>query len=166
MLLPNDCLEMYSSKYDAKYEFKGRLRIEELIIQRLSYGNGDLIYTMAKLALGQLIIERLSLLAQLSCIDGALLLTSNLRVVSFGATLRADEWLGDVIIGPDALGGGGQTFNFKTYGTRHNSAINFVGECPGAIGFVISQDGMIRGFVRKDERTILCWLDCMVSMFI
>ena len=149
-----------------KYRFKGRLRIEELIIQRLSYSNIDPIYTLAKLALGKLIIERLSVLAQLSCIDGALLLTSNLTVVSFGATLRAGEWHGDVIIGPDAFGGGGQLFNVKTYGTRHNSAINFIGECPRAVGFVISQDGMIRGFVRKDEHTILCWPDCMVSMFV
>lgn len=166
ILLPNDYLESYASKYIAKYGFKGRLRIEELIIQRLSYDNVDPIYTLAKLALGKLIIERLSILAQLSCIDGALLLTSNFRVVSFGATLHACEWHGDVIIGPDAFGGGGQLFNVKTYGTRHNSAINFIGECPRAIGFVISQDGMIRGFVRKDEHTILCWLDCMLSMFV
>lgn len=166
ILLPNDFLESYASKYITKYEFKDRLRIEELIIQRLSYSDVDPIYTLTKLALGNLIIERLSVLSQLSCIDGALLLTNKLRVVSFGATLNANEWHGDVILGPDGFGGGGQKYNVEALGTRHNSAINFIGECPRALGFVISQDGMIRGLVRKDEHTILCWLDCMVSMFV
>jgi len=166
ILLPNDSLESYASKYITKYEFKDRLKTEELINQRLSYNDTDQIYRLIKLALGKVIIDRLSVLSQLSCIDGALLLTNKLTVISFGATLKANEWHGDVILGPDGFGGGGQKYNVEALGTRHNSAINFIGECPRAVGFVISQDGMIRGLVRKDEHTILCWLDCMVSMFV
>ncbi len=69
-------------------------------------------------------------------------------------------------MGPDGFGGGGQIFDLSKYGTRHNSAIDFVAAVPGTIAFVVSQDGPIRGFVLKDQDTILCWPDCTTSMFI
>ncbi len=107
--------------------------------------------------------DRLSALAQLACIDGALILSSTLEVISFGATLMATKWTGEVKVGQDGLGGGGEIFNNLRLGTRHNSAIDYIGACPGTIGFVVSEDGPIRGLVRGAGQTVLCWPDCRVS---
>ncbi len=113
------------------------------------------------------ILEHLQVLAQLSTVDGALVLSTELDLISFGATLKAPKWDGKVILGPDGYGyTQGAPFNAKRLGTRHNSAIDFVAACPGSIVFVISQDGPIRGFVRSEEDAVLCWPDCTESMFV
>ncbi|MHB9072950.1 MAG: putative sensor domain DACNV-containing protein [Desulfobaccales bacterium] len=164
ILLPNDSLETYTTKYICKYRFKETLQIDKLIMKQLSYSDHDPTSCIIILACNKLIAEQLSFLAQLACIDGALLLTSDLHIVAFGSILNTPNWNGRVITGPDGFGGGGNMFEVTTLGTRHNSAINFIGACPGSVGFIISQDRMIRGFVRDDEHTILCWPDCMVSM--
>jgi hypothetical protein len=110
--------------------------------------------------------HRLGILAQLTCIDGALVLSSNLEVIAFGAKLKASPWKGKVLIWPPEYDHLGDLFDTSTLGTRHHSVIDYVGECPGSLGFVISQDGPIRGFVRNDEDTIYCWPDCSASKFI
>lgn len=110
--------------------------------------------------------EKLDVLAQLSCVDGALVLSGSLEVVSFGATLKSPKWEGDVLVGPDGFGGGGRPFDASKLGTRHNSAINSVGASPGAICFVLSQGGPIRGLAKRDAGTVLCWPDCSTSMFV
>ncbi|MGB7291958.1 MAG: hypothetical protein WBD99_07290 [Thermodesulfobacteriota bacterium] len=107
----------------------------------------------------------LDAIAQLACIDGALIISTQFNVVAFGSKLSAPKWSGSVLIGPDGFGGGGGIFDVSKLGTRHNSAINFVGSCTDSIIFVISQDGPIRGFAYQDSNTIFCWPDCSVSMF-
>jgi DNA integrity scanning protein DisA with diadenylate cyclase activity len=112
------------------------------------------------------ISERLQLIAQYASIDGALILSDLLDMVSFGTKLSADTWSEEVLIGPDGFHSGGEQFEYDRFGTRHKSAIDFVGENEAAIVFVISQDGPIRGFAKRNQETILCWPDCTVSMFI
>jgi hypothetical protein len=105
-------------------------------------------------------LERLELIARLSCIDGALILSSELKVMIFGARLTADKWEREVMLN------NGERFDVKTYGTRHNSMIDFIGASEGnAIGFVLSQDGPIRGFIKSEKDKIVCWPDCRVSVF-
>jgi hypothetical protein len=99
-------------------------------------------------------------------VDGALVITEKFEVLSFGATLRAPRWKGQVVVGPYGFIDGGEEFEHRMLGTRHHSVMNFIGECAESIGFVISQDGPIRGFIKKDAETLLCWPDCRVSMFI
>ena len=118
------------------------------------------------LTLNKKYLENIKVIAQLACVDGALILSSRLRVICFGSKLTARQWDHEVRVGPDAFGGGGDEFNASRFGTRHSSAINFTGACHESIAFVISQDGPIRGLVRKDDKTILCWPDCRVSMFV
>jgi hypothetical protein len=110
--------------------------------------------------------ERIQLIAQYASIDGALILCDLLDMVSFGTKLSADTWSGAVLVGPDGFNRGGGHFRYDQLGTRHKSAIDFVGENENVIAFVISQDGPIRGFAKRDHETILCWPDCTVSMFI
>jgi hypothetical protein len=164
IIIPENKVTEYREYYHAKYTFTGSLGLEKLIDKMFKYSNHENI--LFKLVVNKKYSERLDALANLACIDGALILSSRLEVLSFGATLKAPEkWRGEVNIGPDSFGGGGGFFDTSKLGTRHNSAIDFVGACPGSVGFVLSQDGPIRGLVRKDNNTVLCWPDCRVSMF-
>jgi hypothetical protein len=117
---------------------------------------------------GKSVLEHLQRLAQLSTVDGALILTRELELVAFGAKLHVPKkWTGRTVEGPDGSGyASGTPFPAERYGVRHNSAINFAAECAGSTAFVISQDGPIRAFMRFDEDTVLYWPDCTVSMFV
>ena len=111
-------------------------------------------------------LEHLQRLAQLSTVDGALILTRELELVAFGAKLHVPmKWTGQTVEGPDGSGYTSRNpFPAERYGVRHNSAINFAAQCEGSTAFVISQDGPIRAFMRFDEDTVLYWPDCTVSM--
>lgn len=107
------------------------------------------------------IVEHAELLAQLTCVDGALVLSSRLRALSFGSILAAPLWRGVTMHGIDERDCTLHPVNLITYGTRHSSAVNFIGWNPGAIAFVISQDGPITGLASKDEKTVYWWPDCL-----
>lgn len=152
-----DCLKFI----DIKYKISDILSIHRLLDEC-----SDAECNNESLVLGykKYISERLKFVSQLTCMDGALLLTNSLQVISFGAHLNAPDWKGKVLIAPDGFGGGGGDFHAKGYGTRHNSVISFIGAVEDCFGFVISEDGPIRGFIKKDHDTIYCWPDCTVSM--
>jgi hypothetical protein len=100
----------------------------------------------------------------LATIDGALVLDRDLGVRGFGAKLTAPSWDGEVLTGPNGWGdGAGQPFDFKRLGTRHNSAISFVGSCPGATAFVLSEDGGVRAF-RRIGNNVCCWLEFSATL--
>ena len=164
IIIPENKVINYRDKYFTKFSFDGGLQVGTVLDRMLKPAEN--YNTLFYVSLNKKYSERLDALAQLTCIDGALILSSCLEVVSFGTTLKAPEkWKGEVLIGPDGFGGGGEKFNTSKLGTRHNSAIDFIGDCPSTFGFVLSQDGPIRGLVRKDSNTILCRPDCRVSMF-
>ena len=171
IVMPKNKVKECAEGFEARYNLQSVLRIGELIEHSLSSSKSS----RASEALGRMlfslshkreIMNRLNFLSRLACVDGALLLSDHLEPVAFGATLKAQKWQGDVIIGTDGFGGGGQEFDLSRLGTRHNSTANFIGAFPYCYGFVLSQDGPIRGFIRKDENTLHCWPDCTVSMFV
>jgi hypothetical protein len=108
--------------------------------------------------------ERITNLAHLACIDGALILTTELEVIAFGAKFNAPSWTGPVVVGPDGFKPNGEPFDLTRHGTRHNSAAALVAACDHAVAFVSSTDGPIRGFAKQGV-TIVCWPDFRVSMF-
>ena len=164
IVIPENKVAECRMSFQARYSLQGALRIEKLIEQILSLPKS---YEMSiYLSYNRAIVNRLNFLAQLACVDGALLLSGRLELIAFGTTLTAKKWPGNVVVGPDGFGTGGQGFDLSRLGTRHNSAANFIGEFPYCYGFVLSQDGPIRGFIRKDENTLYCWPDCTVSMFV
>jgi hypothetical protein len=112
-----------------------------------------------------LVRARLDGIARLARIDGALLLSAGFELVGFGAKLRAPSWEGSVLEGLDGLGGGGQPFDVSRLGNRHTSAMAYVAAVPGAVAFVASADGPIRGLARKGHGPMHCWPDCRLSMF-
>lgn len=111
-----------------------------------------------------LIRARLDAFARLASVDGALLLTPDFQLLGFGAKLRAPPWNGTVFEGLDGVGGGGKPFDFSRLGTRHTSALAYVGAIERSVAFVVSADGPIRGLARKGFGPIHCWPDCRLSM--
>lgn len=163
ILIPATNLKAAMGLFQPTYSFEGDLGIGFLQEKMItSQKNHSEIYDFAK----RFLAYRLEALAQLAAIDGALVITTEWEVLAFGAKLIATRWIKNVLIGPDSFGGGGGPFERSKLGTRHNSAIDFIGACPGAIGFVLSEDGPIRGLVKRDDETILCWPDSRVSMFV
>jgi hypothetical protein len=145
------------------YRFSKTNGIKELFSEYMNYTGIDI---PRDIKMRKIMSERIQLTAQYASIDGALILSDLLDMVSFGTKLSADTWSGEVLVGPDGFNRGGGHFRYDQLGTRHKSAIDFVGENENVIAFVISQDGPIRGFAKRDHETILCWPDCTVSMFI
>lgn len=160
-MIPTDSVATSTGLFQPTYSFTGDLGIRFLMDHAMtSMKNHSYGFDMEK----RLLARRLETLAQLASIDGALVITTEWDVLAFGAKLTAPRWTKSVLVGPDAFGGGGGIFERSKLGTRHNSAIDFIGACPAAICFVISEDGPIRGFAKRDDETILCWPDCRVSM--
>ena len=107
---------------------------------------------------------RLDAFARLACIDGALLLSPDFELVGFGAKLRTPVWSGTIMEGPDGLGGGGRPFDASRLSARDAVAAAYVGAVPGAVAFLASEEGPIRGLARKGFGPIQCWPDCRPSM--
>lgn len=148
-------------------------RVEDLIIPRFGFREkvgvthlmGELLRddldVPGSIAMRKTFADRVRFLAQLGTVDGAVILDTEFGLESFGAMLAAPPWQGAVVTGPDGFGeGGGATLNPARLGTRHNSALAFAGAVDGSIAFVISQDGPVRVFVKKDSDTLLYWPDC------
>ncbi len=166
LIVPDQRLPLYSDYFNAKYTFRENLMIHELISESVCIDDNSELAAMKRLSYNRKISERLQVLAQLAAVDGALIMSGTFRIMSFGVTLKAPKWKGKVFEGPDGYSGGNTLFEHQLLGTRHNSMIDFIGKCPDSLGFVISQDGPIRGLVRKNMKTMYCWPDCRVSMFI
>lgn len=163
VLLPNtnagSCQELIVEKYRFENSISLKSRFENAI-----NSSKDILLSIAY---RKVILEHIQLLAQLSAVDGALILSIELDLISFGATLNAPKWEGKSILGPDGFGFTKEDpFSAKRFGTRHNSAIDFAAACSGCIVFVISEDGPICAFTKSGEDTILCWPDCSESMFV
>ncbi|MBF0455874.1 MAG: response regulator [Magnetococcales bacterium] len=103
------------------------------------------------------LVDHLEFLAQLTRVDGALILSHKMTTLSFGAVLTAPQWKGNIEYFQPSLSDQIQQVNLTNYGTRHISAVNFVGRYPGVVAIVISQDGPISCLIRKDKETVL-WL--------
>jgi DNA integrity scanning protein DisA with diadenylate cyclase activity len=162
IVIPDGHTDELAEFFSATYSFTSEFNLASAMTRLISESSSELI----RLALNKSYLERIEALAQLSSVDGALVFSSRLEVISFGSILRAPIWRGRVAVGADGFGGGGEEFDYSKLGTRHKSAINFIGTCTGSYGFVISEDGPVRGLVKKDEDTILCWPDCNISMFV
>ena len=96
--------------------------------------------------------------AGLSAIDGALVLTSDLRVIGFGAEIVLDA--AQPVSAADLSGSGGRpgaapAVDSESFGMRHRSALRCIGAADAAAAFVVSQDGAVSFFWRQDGRVCL-----------
>jgi hypothetical protein len=94
--------------------------------------------------------------AALAAVDGAILLARDLKLRGFGAEITygrvpSGEEQVEYDNHPEPLGTPAPV-SLSDFGMRHRSAIRFCQEVPGAMAFVISQDGGIRMFHNVDGR--------------
>ncbi len=184
--LPAEAVEQYRELFRGGYRISGFADVHELlsrwkamttnavtneIEKRLT---GKTLWDKHQIMLGTLnevyyplntALHQMALLAQLACIDGALIVKDSLQPEVFGAKLQAPRWKGRVVEGPIAdRPTPSQEVNLSIYGTRHNSAANFAGSCENAIVYVLSQDGPIRTLLKANDDTLFCWPDFVPSM--
>lgn len=96
-------------------------------------------------------------IASMTSVDGAVVLTDELKVLGFGAeVLAVSPSLREVKIE------GGSKFNHRipieSFGTRHRSAFRFCSSLEEAVIFLVSQDGGVKATKRVGKEVIL-WPD-------
>ncbi|MBF0623591.1 MAG: hypothetical protein HQL82_02170 [Magnetococcales bacterium] len=111
------------------------------------------------------LIKLAQMLAQLSRVDGALILSDRLRPLSFGSVLTAPTWKGEIVSWRDGEMFPSLSVDLAKFGTRHSSAVNFIGLCHSAVAFVISQDGPVAGLTSKSPEVIYWWPDCLSQLW-
>jgi hypothetical protein len=153
--------------YDSSWAVTGSLEIDVLQENKIKFSNTkDPSGSLFDLKVSRTLCNRLNNIADLAKMDGALLLSPHFNVLAFGAKLKAEKWEGKIEQGAIPFSNSSQTIDFKRLGTRHNSALNFVGKVEGAVAFVSSSDGPIRVMTRDiNKGTIFYWPDCRESMF-
>ncbi|MBX9772288.1 MAG: hypothetical protein K2X29_13005, partial [Candidatus Obscuribacterales bacterium] len=108
-------------------------------------------------ALDESILEVSHLIAALSTVDGAVLMTRRFELLGFGAEIRSD--LVDVGIVARSLDLEGTRIKMEStrgVGIRHRSAYNFCQQFKDTLAIVISQDGGVR-FIRCLNDQVVYW---------
>jgi len=172
IFVPPGLKERALAETDTAWKVHGSLEIEQLQRARLKFqkqGNESKSTSgiLFRLKIDQALRHRLRSIVDLASIDGAVLLTPSFEVIGFGIKLKSQKWEKDVQHGPvvQPIDIEKEQLCFSRLGTRHNSALNFVGSIEGAIAFVASSDGPIRALVRSTVEKVWYWPDCRVSMF-
>jgi hypothetical protein len=107
--------------------------------------------------LEQEVFELSRALANLTAIDGALVLDKRFGVLGFGAEVSA-ELPGPrrVLRALDAEGRERQPEDVENVGTRHRAAYRFVNDHPSGLAVVVSQDGGVT-FVANHDGNVVFW---------
>lgn len=96
--------------------------------------------------------EVTSFVADLSTIDGALVLGADLSVLSFGARLVAPPITTLAVVrARDSRALRCDASPLGKLGTRHNSAAAFCAAREGVVAFVVSEDGPVSAMLRPEE---------------
>lgn len=103
------------------------------------------------------VFELSRVMANLTAIDGALVLDKRFGVLGFGAEVSAElPSPQQVYRALDAEGVERQAENVENVGTRHRAAYRFVNDHPGGLGVVVSQDGGVT-FVANHGGKVVFW---------
>jgi hypothetical protein len=107
--------------------------------------------------LEQAVFELSRLLANLTAIDGAVVVDKRLGLLGFGAEVSAElPSPSRVFRALDAEGRERQLDDIENVGTRHRAAYRFVHGHPSALAMVISHDGGVT-FVANRENEVVFW---------
>jgi hypothetical protein len=94
-------------------------------------------------------------IASLTAVDGAVVLTDQLRIIGFGAEVRVSLGTDTIHVAEDAEGEQLSPAPFTGYGTRHRSSFRFVEGMEPAVAFILSLDGGIKAAMLVDERVVV-----------
>jgi hypothetical protein len=131
------------------------------VLDRIAMGDDSHVLSDKR----RILSEFLDFLAQLSCADGALIIDDELKPHRFRCHLAAEKWDGCVLEGTFRKAIPTSAIDTTNFGTRHNSAINFVGACPGAVAIVISEDGPVSILLKVGDDVII-WQNCQNTVFL
>lgn len=112
----------------------------------------------AFLKLRTVIHDTLDFYASLTKLDGAVIINDRLDLVEYGAEILVQtEPTGKTPfeVYEKKPGQIKRLIDMRQYGTRHRSAARLVHSIPGAIGFIISQDGGLKLIARKKNEVII-----------
>ena len=172
IFIPPSLMDRALAEADTAWKVHGSLEVDKLQRARLNFEkqateniNTAGSFLLFRLVTDQALRDRLRSLVDLAGIDGAVLLTPSFEVIGFGVKLKSTKWGKDIQHGPVAQPIDKQELDFSRLGTRHHSALNFVGSIDGAVAFVASSDGPIRALVKSTDEKVWYWPDCRVSMF-
>lgn len=107
--------------------------------------------------LDESIFEMSHLIAALSTVDGAVVMTRRFELLGFGCEIRCD--LSEVTTVARALDLDGNKYKIehtRGVGTRHRSAYNLCQQLRDVLAIVISQDGGVR-FIRSNNEIVMYW---------
>ncbi len=85
-----------------------------------------------------------------------------LEVIGFGGEITANEKPMSLFAARDESASNPEAMDYEHYGTRHRSMFRLIEKCPGAVGFVISQDGDVRA-IRKLDGRVLLWDNIQIT---
>lgn len=112
----------------------------------------------------QRLCDHIEMLARMTSVDGALIIDEEFKPLYFGTHLASKALEGKVYRGP--ILSNEKKIEFKiSGGTRHESAIKFIGSHPGAIALVASEDGPVRAIINCHDGVYL-WPDCTNTVFL
>jgi hypothetical protein len=112
-----------------------------------------------------LVRDRAAFISSLAAVDGAVVLTTKLRLLAFGCeVVAASPALLQVSVAKDASATSTVPGHVDDYGTRHRSALRFCSSHEDVAAFVISQDGDVRA-TRRIGPDVVLWPSLEVSPF-
>jgi hypothetical protein len=98
-------------------------------------------------------------IAGLSGVDGAVVITDNLRVLGFGAEVIIHSPSLSKVVLPNR-----KKKSIEDYGTRHRSAFRFCSSFEDSVGFIVSSDGGVKA-TRRSGADVKLWPDINVGIF-
>jgi hypothetical protein len=102
------------------------------------------------------LVEATRFVAHLAGCDGAIVMTADLKLLGFGAEIRAEMNPGTPVTQVTSeFGRDHWPCNVEQFGMRHRSAIKLVSQMPEALVLAISQDGPISAVWQKDNKVLL-----------
>ena len=112
----------------------------------------------AAFAAEESLADAADVVANLTAVDGALVLTSDLRVPGFGAEIVLDAAV--PVTAYHVAGTADRTTTWpavdsESFGMRHRSALRCVGQAQSTAAFVVSQDSRVSFFWKQDGRVLL-----------
>lgn len=95
------------------------------------------------------------LVSSLAGIDGCVVISPDLAVSGFGAMIKSEYSKDDALLALSADMQGAESIKCDRYGMRHRSMLAYCNEHPGAVGFVVLQDGDVRVITCIDKRCVI-----------
>ncbi|MEX0676795.1 MAG: putative sensor domain DACNV-containing protein [Pirellulales bacterium] len=118
---------------------------------------GENVFDRQRMEHTKEVLGAVRFIASLSCVDGFVLLDRRMVVHGFGVEVRTDNLLSDIFVARDSHANPNllRQGELTQYGTRHRAMMRYCYDKPGALGFVVSQDGDIRAMTRIADMLVL-----------